>query len=109
MHRTGASQRETHLANNAKSLSAAEIQFKKTQNVVDGKKTVIGYEADAIAANKKTERLKALRLARDAAEAAAKPAAPPKRKRIAKPRKEHPQAGTLTGWRKAQSEDGFNN
>jgi hypothetical protein len=99
---------EIDLANNAKNLSAAEIQFKKTQHIVEGKKTVIGYEADAIAANKKTERLKALRLARDAAEAAAKPAAPPKKKRISKPKKENPQAGTLTGWRKAQSEDGRN-
>jgi len=103
-----APQREIDLANNAKNLSAAEIQFKKTQHTVEGKKTVIGYEADAIAANKKTERLKALRLARDAAEAAANPAAPPKKKRASKPKKENPQAGTLTGWRKAQSEDGRN-
>ena len=97
------------MANNAKNLSAAEIQFKKTQHVGEGKKTLIPYEADALAASKKTERLKALRLARDAAEAAAKPPAPQRKKRARKPRKENPQAGTLTGWLKDQSEDGRNN
>jgi hypothetical protein len=98
-------QGETDLANNAKNLNAAEIQFRKTQHV-EGKKVLLPYEADALAVHKKTERLKALRLARDAAEAAANPPSPPRKKRTSKPKKENPQAGTLTGWRKAQSEDG---
>lgn len=93
------------MADNAKNLSAAEIQFKKTQQVVE-KKVLVPYEAERLAVQKKTERLKALRLARDAAEAAARPPAPEKKKRERKPKKEHPQAGTLTGWLKDQSEDG---
>jgi hypothetical protein len=46
----------------------AQAQFKKMQRAEDGKKAMTEYEAEAIATRAKTERLKALRLARDAAE-----------------------------------------
>ena len=54
----------------------AQAQFQKLQRAEDGKKAMSEYEAEGIAVRAKTERLRALRLARDAAEAAA---APPKK------------------------------
>ena len=56
----------------------AQAQFQKLQRAEDGKKAMSEYEAEGIAVRAKTERLRALRLARDAAEAAA---APPKKTR----------------------------
>jgi len=50
-------------------------QFKKLQRVEDGKKAMSEYEAEGAAIRARTAKLKALRLARDAAEAAAAPAA----------------------------------
>ena len=44
----------------------AQAQFAKTQKAEDGKKAMAEYEAAAIAIRAKTERLRALRLARDA-------------------------------------------
>jgi hypothetical protein len=55
----------------------AQAQFAKLQRAEDGKKAMSEYESEGIATRAKTERLRALRLARDAAEAAA---APPKKK-----------------------------
>jgi hypothetical protein len=46
---------------------AANIQFKKAQRAEEGKKAMAEYEAEAVAVRAKTARLKALRLARDAA------------------------------------------
>jgi hypothetical protein len=95
------------LADNSKRLNAAEIQFKKTQRALEGKQAMAQYEADAVATRKKTERLKALRLARDAEEAALRPAAPAKKKRSAKkakPVKE--RAASLSEWWRDQKEDG---
>lgn len=78
------------------------MQFKKTQQAMEGKQAMVQYEADAIAMRKKTERLKALRLARDAAN----PLPPAKKKaaRKAKPAKDRP--ATLSEWWKDQKEDG---
>ena len=59
------------------------------------------YETAAVALRAKTERLKALRLARDAA-APAPAAAAPKRK--AKKKKE--AAGSLTDWLDGQAKEG---
>jgi len=55
----------------------ADAQFKKLQRDADGKKAMLEYEAEGIATRAKTEKLRALRLARDAAlgEAAAAAAA----------------------------------
>jgi hypothetical protein len=99
------------LADASKRLTAAEIQFKRTQNAPEGKKALVQYEADALAANKKSERLKALRLARDAEEAAARPATPEKKKRAkkVKPTRFGEDNATLTNWWKDQREDGRNN
>ncbi len=52
----------------------------KLQREQDGKKAMAEYEAAGIATRAKTEKLKALRLARDAELAAAKTAATPERK-----------------------------
>jgi hypothetical protein len=99
--------KEIDLADNSKKLSAAEIQFKKTQQAIEGKQAMAQYEADAVATRKKTERLKALRLARDAEEAAAAPAVVPKKKKAAKKAKPvAARADTLSEWWKDQKEDG---
>jgi hypothetical protein len=99
--------KEIDLADNSKKLSAAEIQFKKTQQAIEGKQAMAQYEADAVATRKKTERLKALRLARDAEEAAAAPAVKPKKKRVAKKAKPvRTRPDTLSEWNRDQKEDG---
>jgi hypothetical protein len=93
----------------SKKLSAAEIQFKKSQRPDAGKKPVSAYETEAIATRNKTERLKALRLARDAAEAAANPDGEAARTPTRTRRKSKSNAGTLSDWLKGQKEDGRNN
>jgi hypothetical protein len=68
------------MANNSRK-DEAQSQFKKVQRAEDGKKAMSEYESERIAVLAKTARLKALRLARDAAEAAApKVVAPAKKK-----------------------------
>jgi hypothetical protein len=52
----------------------ANVEFRKLQKAEDGKKAMSEYETEAAAVRAKTARLKALRLARDAAQ----PPAPPK-------------------------------
>jgi hypothetical protein len=100
------------LADRSRTKNAAEIQFKKAQAAEEGKKAMAEYEANAIATRKKTERLKALRLARDAEEAAAKLAAPakkkPAKKAQAKATKAKEKSATLAGWMSDQKEDGRN-
>jgi hypothetical protein len=44
----------------------AERNFKREERVQDGRKAMIEYEAQAVATRKKTARLKALRLAKEA-------------------------------------------
>jgi hypothetical protein len=63
-------QQEITLADRTKK-DAADIQFEKLQRAEDGKKAMSEYEAEAAAVRAKTERLRALRLARDAAQPAA--------------------------------------
>ena len=94
------------MADRTKTKNAAEIQFKKAQAAIEGKQAMAQYEADAVATRKKTERLKALRLARDADEAAAKPAAPAKKKPGKKAKKTKDRSATLSEWWKDQKEDG---
>lgn len=74
--------------------SAEARQKKKALQAVEGQKAMVEYEASLRAMRAKTERLRALRLARDEAEAKlaaeAPPAAPKKKaakKKVAKPSK----------------------
>jgi len=61
-------------------VNRANVQFAKLQRAEEGKKAMSEYEAERVAVLAKTERLKALRLARDAAQqgAASPPAPAPK-------------------------------
>ena len=83
----------------------AHLQFKKLQRAEDGKKAMSEYESEGAAVRAKTARLKALRLARDAAEAEAAPkAAAASKKKAVKPKKAKP--ATLSTWLKGQQGDG---
>jgi hypothetical protein len=77
---------------------AANAQFAKIQRAEDAKKATSEYESTAVALRAKTERLKALRLARDAA-APIVPAAP-KRKGKQKSK------GNLAEWLDGEAKDG---
>ena len=77
---------------------AANAAFAKIQRAEDAKKATSEYESTAVALRAKTERLKALRLARDGAAPVA-PAAP---KRKGKPKGK----GSLSEWLEGQAKDG---
>ena len=62
-----------------KARQQAERNFKKEERAQDGRKAMIEYEAQAVATRKKTESLKALRLAK---EAQAQTEAPPAKQAI---------------------------
>ena len=80
----------------------ANAQFAKLQRADDAKKAMLDYESAAVATRKKTERLKALRMARDAADpAGAQPAAP--KQKAAKKSK-----GTLSDFLAGQAKEGRN-
>jgi hypothetical protein len=76
----------------------AIAQFAKIQRANDAKKATSEYESVAAALRAKTEQLKALRLARDAAAPPPEPAAP---KRKAKKDK-----GSLSDWLDGQAKEG---
>lgn len=80
----------------------ADAQFRKAQQASEGKKAMAEYDANAALVRAKTERLRALRLARDAAlpPAAPKPKAAKKSKAAAVP---------LSAWIKDQEDSGRNN
>ena len=61
--------------------NAANSQFRKLRQAEEGKRAMLDYENNAAANRAKTARLRALRLARDAEEAAAAALAPPPVKR----------------------------
>jgi hypothetical protein len=69
----------------------ANVQFKKVQRAEDGKRAMSEYESATAAVRVKTARLKALRLARDAADAVAAKAAAaqpaPAKKKLPKKKK----------------------
>ncbi len=77
----------------------ASAQFAKVQRANDAKKATSEYENAAAELRTKTERLKALRLARDAALPPPQPAAP---KRKAKKK----TASNLSDWLDGQSKEG---
>lgn len=83
----------------------AQAQFKKLQRAEDGKKAMAEYEAENLAIRAKTERLKAARLARDAAaaKAPAKAAASPTKKTGKKAKGKSP---SLSDWLKDRKTDG---
>ena len=87
----------------------AEIRARQAE---DGKKAMAEYEASAAATRAKTEKLKALRLAKEAAEAAApkppaktKAKAKPGAKSVAKKKKAAPE-GKLSDWLEEQGTSG---
>jgi hypothetical protein len=71
------------LADNSKT-NAANKEFRKARQAEDGKRAMLDYELAAAATRVKTAKLRALRLARDAEEAAKADAAPPVKKKAAK-------------------------
>jgi hypothetical protein len=80
-------------------------EFRKLQQAADGRKAMLDYEAEAAAVRAKTERLRALRLARDAAA----PPAPARTvskatRKAAKAPKAKPQP--LSEWLSDQRRDG---
>jgi hypothetical protein len=85
----------------------ANNEFKKHQRAEEGKRAMSDYEAEAAAVRANTARLKALRLARDAAEAArpapvAAPTKKPAKKAKAAPVK-------LSAWLDGEKKSGRNN
>jgi hypothetical protein len=71
---------ETKLSEDPKKRNPGLNEFQKAQRAADGKKAMQEYQSESIAMRAKTERLKALREARDAAEEAApKPVVAPKK------------------------------
>jgi hypothetical protein len=85
------------MADNSKK-NRANAQFAKLQRDSDAKKAISEYESTARALRAKTDRLKALRLARDAAAAPQMPL-PSKRRG-----KKH--AGSLSEWMDGQAKEG---
>jgi hypothetical protein len=62
----------------------AERNFKREERAQDGRKAMIEYEAQAVATRKKTARLKALRLAKEAQVRTDDPPAKPSKRRPAR-------------------------
>jgi hypothetical protein len=89
-------------------MMQANAKFRKLQRAEDAKKNLSEHEANEAAIRAKTARLKAARLARDAAEQAA-PAATvvPVKKKAAKKKKG--ASGSLSDWLKDQESSGRNN
>lgn len=81
----------------------ARAEHKKLQQAEDGRKAMLDYEAEAAALRAKTEKLRALRLAREAA-APPVPAKAPSKKKAAKTSKEKPKP--LSEWLNEQKKDG---
>ncbi|MDB5598726.1 MAG: hypothetical protein JWN71_770 [Xanthobacteraceae bacterium] len=96
----------------------ADAQFAKAQRAEDGRKAMTEYESEAAATRAKTERLRALRLARDAAgipppakpKAAKKAAAGTTKAGTAKKapakKKSKKETSTLSEWMDNERKDG---
>jgi hypothetical protein len=98
------------LADNSKK-DEAQRQFNKLQKAEDGKKAMSEYEAEAAAIRAKTERLRALRLARDAALEAApasakSPGAEPAGAKKQSAKKKNKTSANLSDWLNAQEASG---
>ena len=81
---------------------AANAQFKKAQRDQDAQKAMSEYDAEGVATRAKTERLKALRLARDAA--APKPEPAKKKAKTAK--KVKTKSAKLSDWLDGEKKEG---
>jgi hypothetical protein len=93
-------QKEIALAQSRK--NHADAEFKKLQRIQDGNKAMSDYEADAVAVRLKTEKLRALRLARDAAAPVVAPV-----KKGAK--KAKPASPSLSDWLQDRADSGHKN
>ncbi len=80
----------------------ANAQFAKLQRAEDAKRATSDYESAAIALRAKTEQLRALRLARDAAAPKPAPAAPKRRPAGKKKGK----SGSLSDWLDGEAKEG---
>lgn len=99
------------MADHAK-IDAAQAGFKKLMRDQDGKKAMSEYETEGAAVRAKTERLRALRLARDAAEGNAAPQKAPAKATSAKKKsakKTKKASGSLSNWLKDREGSGHNN
>ena len=89
--------------------SPAEAQALKARRDADGKKAMAEYEASAEATRLKTEKLRALRLARDAAlPPVVAPVKGAKKAKSAKSTKAKKDTGKLADWIKTQEDSGRN-
>lgn len=79
---------------------------KAAQRAADGKKAMAEYEAQAIAVRAKTERLRALRLAREAAEGASVPNRPVATRKRSAARTGSTASTTLADWLSDQQKSG---
>ena len=85
----------------------AQAQFTKAQKAEDGRKAMAEYEAAALATRAKTERLRALRLAREAELAKnAPPKRAAKKKTTRAAKAAAAAAGTLSDWLEDQQKGG---
>jgi hypothetical protein len=82
----------------------ASAEAKKAQRESDARKAMAEYDAEGAATRAKTERLRALRLARDAALPPPAPAA--KKTRSAKPAKGKSKSASLSDWLDGETKDG---
>jgi hypothetical protein len=82
----------------------ASVQSGTLQRAEDAARAVSEYEAAAAALRAKTERLKALRLAREAELATAPKASAPARKTVV--RKKKASTGSLSDWLDRQAQEG---
>jgi hypothetical protein len=88
------------------SKARAEAQFRKAQQAKDGKAAMAEYEARAAAVRANTERLRALRLARDAAAAKTAPTAAPATRSKPARRKVATPSAKLSDWLDTQQASG---
>jgi hypothetical protein len=89
-----------------RSKQDAGAQFAKLQRAQDAKKAMSEYETEAAAIRAKTDRLRALRLARDAAAPPPAPTAPKRKgKATAKTKK---ASGKLSDWLDGEAKEGRN-
>ena len=93
------------MSDQSKKSSSAD-QIKKQQQAADAKQAMADYLAQAAAVDANTARLRALRLAREAAQKEAEKNAPPKRATPGKKGKAAASSSTLTTWLNEQKKQG---
>jgi hypothetical protein len=96
---------EVTLANDGNKNQGLE-QLKTAQRAADGKKAMADYEAQAIAVRAKTERLRALRLAKEAVEGTGGAKRPAAAKKRSVTKAGGASSSTLADWLNAQEKSG---